>query len=168
MILILNAGTMKYGLPNLPVLKCIRYQLHLLGSPDIPPRWPRRSHIGRKISQTPNFSRQNMGCARPSQKLNSPTKLTECALGAHTAKRVPHSPLNRAVAKKHVMSFLMFLWPGQPVLACEYEAPCGGHQTLRSKAPSTAKWMKKVWAILPRAKIFTPWRKLEASLDTHA
>ena len=139
MILILNAGTMKYGLPNLPVLKCIRYQLHLLGSPDIPPRWPRRSHIGRKISQTPNFSRQNMGCARPSQKLNSPTKLTECALGAHTAKRVPHSPLNRAVAKKHVMSFLMFLWPGQPVLACEYEAPCGGHQTLRSKAPSTAK-----------------------------
>lgn len=121
-------------------LKCIKYQLHLVEMTY--PSWPLRSHIGRKISQTPNFSRQNMGCARLSQKLKSPTKLTECALGAHTAKRVPHSPPRTG------MSFSDGFFRGirmdqvlvaRQVLACEYEAPCGGRQTLRSKAPQNEK-----------------------------
>ena len=33
-----------------------------------------------------------MGCVRPSQKLKSPTTLTRCALGAHTAKCTPRTP----------------------------------------------------------------------------
>lgn len=76
----------------------------------VPHHGPLRSHFGRKISHTPNFSRQNIGCARLSQKLKSPTKLTECALGAQTAKRVPHSPgrnpclcFPRIVASSHRM-----------------------------------------------------------------
>lgn len=66
----------------------------------VPHHGPLRSHFGRKISHTPNFSRQNIGCARLSQKLKSPTKLTECALGAQTAKRVPHSPGRKRALKK--------------------------------------------------------------------
>lgn len=67
----------------------------------VPHHGPLRSHFGRKISHTPNFSRQNIGCARLSQKLKSPTKLTECALGAQTAKRVPHSPGRKRAWRKY-------------------------------------------------------------------
>lgn len=121
-------------------LTCIKYQLHLAEMTY--PSWPLRSHIGRKISQTPNFSRQHMGCARLSQKLKSPTKLTECALGAHTAKRVPHSPPRTG------MSFLMvffvgsgwirFWWPACPglwVWSSMWWAP-------NLEIKSSAKWKK--------------------------
>src|SRR5262245_37502320 len=47
---------------------------------------------GRKISHTPLDPKERIGWQRPSQSLKSPTTLTRCALGAHTAKLVPATP----------------------------------------------------------------------------
>src|SRR5580692_353918 len=46
---------------------------------------------GTNSSHTPDPPSERIGCARPSQKLKSPTTLTPRALGAHTANDTPPS-----------------------------------------------------------------------------
>ena len=51
---------------------------------------------GMNSSQTPAPPSERIGCARPSQKLKSPTSLTPRAFGAQTANAVPVSRRPRA------------------------------------------------------------------------
>lgn len=139
-------------------LICIKYQLHLVEMTY--PSWPLRSHIGRKISQTPNFSRQHMGCARLSQKLKSPTKLTECALGAHTAKRVPHSPPSLAC---HFWWFFRGIRMDQVLVASpSWLVSMKLHVVGAKPWDQTLRKMKK-----SRQLWYAAWGKLEVSSNWH-
>ena len=46
----------------------------------------------RRAPRLPSAPSERIGCSRPSQKLKSPTTLTERAFGAHTANAVPATP----------------------------------------------------------------------------